>query len=64
MDSIRFNATVHKMTVDKEGEARLTLTVPLLDAQKALPLAGLQSNLIVEVSVDPSERAGIFPAEA
>lgn len=56
MDSTRFAATVHALKVDKEGEARLTLSIPLSDVQNVLPLAGLQSPLSVEVAVDPSVR--------
>lgn len=56
MNSIRFNATVFNLKVNKDGDAKLQLEIPLSDVSKVLPLAGLQENLIVEVAIEPSVR--------
>lgn len=56
MNSIRFNATVHGLRVLKEGDAKVTLEVPLSDVSKVLSLAGLQENLIVEIAIDTAQR--------
>lgn len=51
MESTHFNATVHNLRIDRDGEARLQLDIPLTDVSKVLPLAGLQANLVVTVTV-------------
>lgn len=51
----KFPATIHKVQVDKEGEAKLILTVPADNLDKVLPLATLSGKLLsVEISIDPS----------
>lgn len=51
----KFPATIHKVQVDKEGEAKLILTVPADNLDKVLPLATLSGKLLsVEISLDPS----------
>ncbi len=53
----RFPATIHAVKVDKEGEARLTLTVPSDSLGLILPFATLTGSLLsVDIEVDPSQR--------
>jgi hypothetical protein len=50
MASSQFAATVHRISVDSDGEAKLVLTIPLTDAHKVLPLAGAQESLMVTIT--------------
>jgi hypothetical protein len=51
----RFQASLHKVQVDKEGEAKIILTVPSDSLHVVLPLATLSGKLLsVEIAADPS----------
>lgn len=51
----RFPATIHKVQVDREGEAKLILTIPSDYLDKVLPLATLSGKLLsVEIALGPS----------
>ena len=52
----KFPATIHKVQSDKEGEAKIILTVPADNLDKVLPLATLYGKLLsVEIDLDPSQ---------
>ena len=44
-----FTATVFHLKVDREGESKLTLAVPLSDLAQVLPLAGPEKLFKVTV---------------
>lgn len=46
-----FFASLHKVQVDKEGEAKIILTVPSDALDKVLPLATLSGKLL-KVSIE------------
>ena len=48
---IVFNAIIHKVQIDREGEARITLTVPLSNREQVLNLSML-TETVLKVSVE------------
>ena len=48
---ITFTASLHKVQIDREGEARITLTVPLSDREQVLNLSMLTETAL-KVSVE------------
>lgn len=48
---ITFTASLHKVQIDREGEARITLTVPLSERQQVLELS-LLTKTALKVSVE------------
>jgi len=52
----RFPATLFKIQVDKEAEAKITLVVPSDSLDKVLPLLTMSEQLLsVEIGIDPSQ---------
>ena len=52
-----FPATLFKVQVDREGEAKITLVVPSDSLDKIVPLTSLNGKLLqVEIVEDPSTR--------
>lgn len=45
-------ATIHRLVTDKDGECKLTLTIPRSDLPEALKLALLLEQ-VVEVTIEP-----------
>jgi len=54
MKAITFNASVHRVITDKDGEGRVTLTIPLSDLGAALVLATCV-NKPLRVTIQESE---------
>ena len=52
MDTINFLASLHSVKIDREGETRITLMVPLSDRDAILELSRL-TEAILRVSVSP-----------
>jgi hypothetical protein len=54
MTPIVFPATIHKIAIDKDGEARLTLTVPASDLAPVLrSIASLKELVKVTIEAEP-----------
>lgn len=59
-----FPATLHKVQIDREGEAKIILTVPSDSLDKIIPLAGLNGKLLqVSIEEDPSTRGPVQEVE-
>ena len=53
--TIKFPASLFRLTSDSDGEAKITLVVPSESLSLILPLTGLTGKLLsVEIAADPS----------
>ena len=52
MEPINFKATIHGLRIDREGEGKLTLTIPSSDLPKLIQcVTGLET--VLNVSIEP-----------
>ena len=59
MSEITFIASLHKVQIDREGEARITLTIPMSEREAVLAVSMLtETALRVLVAVDGAGNTG------
>ena len=51
MEKLNFKATLHAIRIDKEGESKITLTIPTSDLIVAAKMASMTES-VLDVSVD------------
>jgi len=60
MSEITFIASLHKIQIDREGESRITLTIPMSEREAVLAISMLtETALRVVVAVDESGNTGV-----
>ena len=57
MSDITFMATLHKVQIGREGEMRITLTVPMLEREAVLAVS-LLTEIVLQVKIKMDYREG------
>ena len=61
MSEITFIASLHKVQIDREGEARITLTIPMSEREAVLAVSMLTETALrvkIDISGNQSENDG------
>ncbi|HLE87448.1 MAG TPA: hypothetical protein VI727_07265 [Candidatus Brocadiaceae bacterium] len=56
MSKITFTASLHKVQIDREGESRITLTIPMSEREAVLAVSMLtETALRVKIDIDENQ---------